>query len=214
MSFQKLVETQLQEKILQFQCDGGGEFINTRFMNHLARCGIKQLVSCPHTPQQNVLSERKHRHITELGLTMLYNSKVPIHMWVEAFFTATFRGNQLPSLVLPGHLSPFEFLYHRQPSYTSLRVFGCKCYPYLHLYMKNKMDPKSLVCVFLGYNEKYKGFRCYYPPTGRVYISRHVIFDEKSFPYSDIYYKFHTATESPLCSLGVLQICLLLLSLP
>lgn len=83
MSFQKLVETQLQEKIIQFQCDGGGEFVSVQFVNHLAQCGIKQLLSYPHTPQQNGLSERKHRHITELGITMLYNSKFPLQMWVE-----------------------------------------------------------------------------------------------------------------------------------
>lgn len=114
------------------------------------------------------------------------------------FFTANFLGNQLPSLVLPDRLSPFEVLFHRQPAYTSFRVFGCKCFPYLRPYMKNKMDPKFLACVFLGYNEKYKCYICYFPPTGRVYISRHVIFDEESFPYSDLYSKFHSETDSAL----------------
>lgn len=197
-SFQKLVENQFKKKITQFQCDGGGEFVSTRFLTHLADCGIKQLLSCPHTPQQNGLSERKHRHITELGLTMMFNGKVPQQLWVEAFFTANFLGNLLPSSVLPDDKSPFEVLYNKAPVYTSLRVFGCKCFPYLRPYMINKMDPKSLACVFLGYNEKYKGYRCYFPPTGRVYISRHVIFDEEHFPYADLYSNFHSPTESSL----------------
>ena len=49
--------------------------------------------------------------------------------------------------------------------------------------MTNKLDPKSLLCVFLGYNEKFQGYRCYYPPTGKVFISRHVLFDEHDFPF-------------------------------
>lgn len=150
--FQQMVETQFQSKIKQFQCDGGGEFMSTAFLNHLAQSGIKQLISCPHTPQQNGLAERKHRHLTELGLTMLFNGKVPQHLRVEAFFTSTFLINLLTSSVLPNNISPYELLYKRAPLYTALRVFGCKCFPLLRPYMQNKMDPKSLACVFLGYN--------------------------------------------------------------
>lgn len=172
--------------------------MSSQFLSHLADHGIKQLVSCPHTPQQNGLSERKHRHITELGITMMYCSKVPQQLWVEAFFTATFLSNLLPLSVLADNKGSYEALHGSAPVYSSLRIFGCKCYPYLRPYMHDKLDPKSLVCVFLGYNEKYKGYRCYYPPTGKVYISRHVLFDETSYPCSDIYSKYHKNSDSPL----------------
>lgn len=200
LRFQTLVETQFQTAIKQFQSDGGGEFISNQFLRHLASRGIKHLLSCPHTPQQNGVSERKHRYITELGLAMLYHSKAPQYLWVEALFTATFLGNLLPSSVLPDKKSPFEQLFGQAPVYTSLRVFGCKCFPYLRPYMTNKLDPKTLPCVFLGYNDKYKGYRCLHPPTGKVYISRHVLFDEQSFPFSDIYSSHHGAGATPLRS--------------
>src|SRR5690606_29496199 len=61
-----------------------------------------------------------------------------------------------------------------------------------------KMDPKSLACVFVGYNEKYKGYHYLYPPTGRVFISRHVLFDEHSFPFADVYSKYHKHSQSTL----------------
>ena len=89
-------------------------------------------------------------------------------------------------------------LHNKAPLYTVLRVFGCKCFPYLQPYMTNKMDPKSLTCVFVGYNEKYKGYRCFYPLTGKVFISRHVLFDESSFPFADIYSRFHKSSQSAL----------------
>ncbi|CAN7140793.1 unnamed protein product, partial [Brassica rapa subsp. narinosa] len=198
LKFQQLVENQLQNTIKQFQCDGGGEFISQAFLTHLAKAGIQQRISCPHTPQQNGLSERKHRHLTELGMTMMFHGKVPQQLWVEAFFTANFLINLLPSKVLKDSKSPFEVLHSKAPLYTALRVFGCKCFPYLRPYMSNKMDPKSLMCVFVGYNEKYKGYRCYYPPTGKVFISRHVLFDESSFPFADIYSRFHKSSQSAL----------------
>lgn len=58
--FQKLVENQFCCKIKSFQCDGGGEFTSKVFQHHLEQNGIKQLMSYPHTPQQNGLAERKH----------------------------------------------------------------------------------------------------------------------------------------------------------
>ena len=108
LPFQSLVETQFQKKIMQFQCDGSGEFVSTVFMSHPAKCGIKQLISCPHTSQQNGVFEGKHRHITELGFTMMFASKVPQQLWVEAFFTAIFLGNLLPSSSLPNNVIPIN----------------------------------------------------------------------------------------------------------
>jgi hypothetical protein len=200
LTFQKMVENQCQQKIASFQCDGGGEFISNQFVSHLAECGIRQLISCPYTPQQNGIAERKHRHITELGSSMMFQGKVPQFLWVEAFYTSNFLCNLLPSSVLKDQKSPYEVLMGKAPVYTSLRVFGCACYPNLRPYASNKFDPKSLLCVFTGYNEKYKGYKCFHPPTGKIYINRHVLFDESKFLFSDIYSDKVSGTNSTLVS--------------
>lgn len=148
--WQNLVEKQLDKKILMFHCDGGGEFINNNFAAHLSSHGIKQLVSCPHTPQQNGIAERKHRHITELGMSMLLDGKVPHKYWVEAFLTSCFLGNLLPSSTLADNKSPYEVLFNRKPEYSALRAFRSACYPSLRPYASNKFDLKSLQCVFFG----------------------------------------------------------------
>ena len=198
LKFQALAQNICQEKICTFQCDGGGEFISHKFLHHLELHEIQQHISCPHTPQQNGLAERKHHQLTELGLALMFHGKIPQKYWVEAFFTANFLSNLLPHTALADSKSPFDLLHNRKPDYISLRVFGCACFPMLRDYTSSKLDPRSPKCVFLGYNEKFKGYRCLLPTTGRVYISRHVIFDETSFPFADIYSHLHPATKSTI----------------
>ena len=55
-----------------------------------------------------------------------------------------------------------------------------------------------MACMFIGYNEKYKGYQCYYPPTGRVFISRHVLFDESVYLFEDMYSQYHKPSDSAL----------------
>lgn len=57
-------------------------------------------------------------------------------------------------------------------------------FPYLRKYSSNKLEPRSAPCVFLGYGSQYKGYICFDPSTNRVYITRHAVFDEASFPFT------------------------------
>uniref|UniRef100_A0A6N2KNP9 Integrase catalytic domain-containing protein n=1 Tax=Salix viminalis TaxID=40686 RepID=A0A6N2KNP9_SALVM len=161
----------------------GTEFTNHRFTSFLRQHGIVQRIACPYTPNQNGIAERKHRHITETGLTMMFHSHVPLHLWVESFSTACYLINRLPSPVLDGK-TPHEILYGKIPSYSSLRTFGCLCFPFLRDYMPHKLSPRSIPCVFIGYSSLHKGFRCLDKKNNRVYVSRHVQFFEDHFPYA------------------------------
>ena len=41
--------------------------------------------------------------------------------------------------------------------------------------------------MFLGYSSFHKGYKCLDTDTGRVYLSRDVIFDEQVFPFSKLH---------------------------
>ncbi|KAK9209418.1 hypothetical protein WN944_001784 [Citrus x changshan-huyou] len=88
LKFQKQVENHMERKIKKFQSDGGGEFSSIIFQQHLQQSGIIKQTSCPYTPQQNGVAERKHRHIMETAITMLFESSLPLKYWVEAILTA------------------------------------------------------------------------------------------------------------------------------
>ena len=70
--FKSMVETQFNSKLKILRIDNGSEYINNDFKSFCSTSGILHQSSCPHTPEQNGVSERKHRHIVETGLTLLY----------------------------------------------------------------------------------------------------------------------------------------------
>ncbi|KAH0734949.1 hypothetical protein KY285_010656 [Solanum tuberosum] len=119
-------------------------------------------------------------HIMEIGLTLLLYANLPLFLWVEAFLTAVFLINRLSSSVLK-MATPFAKLYGEQPDYNSLKVFGCRCFPYIK--GSSKFNPKTYPCVFIGYDSLHKVYRCYHPSRRRAYISRHVVFNENTLPY-------------------------------
>lgn len=181
LKFKAMVETQFNTKIKCLQSDWGGEY---RTINKfLSPLGIQHRISCPHTPEQNGRVERKNRHIVEVGLSLLTHAHMPFKFWSYAFQTAAYLINRLPTPVL-SNASPYHTLYNKTLSYTHLRVFGCACFPFLRPYNHNKLEYRSKECTFVGYSSSHKGYLCMDKETGRVYISRHVIFNEKSFPFA------------------------------
>lgn len=131
-------------------------------------------------------AERKHRHIVEMGLALLAKASMPLKFWDEAFLTAAYLINLLPSRIL-NFTTPVERPFHTKPDYMLLRTFGCAVWPNLRPYNSRKLSFRSTRCVFLGYSAKHKEYKCLEPTTGRVYISRDVVFDESIFPFSDLH---------------------------
>jgi hypothetical protein len=64
--FKKFVETRFQKLLKTLYSDNGGEYIALR--SFLLLHGITHYTTAPHTPQQNGVSERRHRHLVETGL--------------------------------------------------------------------------------------------------------------------------------------------------
>jgi histone deacetylase 1/2 len=134
----------------------------------------------------NGSAERKHLHIVEVGLALLANASMPLKFWDEAFLTATFLINLLPSMVI-NFDTPAQRLVKETPDYNGLRTFGCTCWPNLTPYNNRKLSFRSMHCVFLGYSQYHKGFKCLEPKSGRIYISRDVVFDKSIYPFEKLH---------------------------
>lgn len=131
------------------------------------------------------LLKKKHRHIATIARTLLVTSVAPQDLWVEAILTSVYLINLLPTPTLNWD-TPHTRLYGHSPSYSSLRVFGWSGFPHLGCLPSNKLSNHIVKCVFIGYGPQRKDYHCLDPKTSRVYVSRHVLFNETHFSYKQL----------------------------
>jgi hypothetical protein len=140
-------------------------------------------LSCPHTSPQNGKAERVLCTLNNSVCTLLLHASMPPKYWVEALAAATYLLDRRPSSSIR-HEVLYTRLYNTPASYEHLRAFGSLCYPNLQATFLHKLVPRSVACVFLGYPSAHKGYRCLDLSTRRIIISRYVVFDELSFPFT------------------------------
>ncbi|KAJ0581372.1 putative RNA-directed DNA polymerase [Helianthus annuus] len=183
MYFHKMVKTQFEKNIKRIRCDNGGEFISNQMMKFYAEEGIVLETTCPHTPQQNGVVERKHRHLLETARALKFEANHPKGFWGECILTATYIINRLPSRVIKNK-TPYEMLHGEKPNYDHMRVMGCLAYYRSIETNGDKFEIRGRPGVFMGYPSGTKGYKIFDPSNGKIITSRDVKFSERVFPFS------------------------------
>ncbi|KAL0368233.1 UNVERIFIED_CONTAM: hypothetical protein Scaly_1042200 [Sesamum calycinum] len=90
----------------------------------------------------------------------------------------------MPSTVLNGD-TLYSCLFPDKPLFgIAPRVFGCVCFVHIHSPSLDKLSPRSVKCIFLGYSWTQKGYRCYDPQSRRSFTFADVTFFEFTPFYS------------------------------
>jgi hypothetical protein len=172
-----VAEMQSGHKLSSLRTDRGREFTSADFTDHLVSTGVRRQLTAPYSPQQNGMVERRNQTIVAAARSMLKAKKLPGYFWGEAVATAVYLLNRLPTKSVEG-MTPFEAWYGKKPAAHHLHTFGCIAHvkntsPHL-----KKLDDRSTKMIFVGYEPGTKAYRAYNPATGRVHITRDVVFDE------------------------------------
>jgi hypothetical protein len=123
----------------------------------------------------------------EVVCASLIEAHMPLSYWGEALTSAVYLINRIPSSTIDFRtLSQALAEAVVAPTIPNLppHVFGCVAFIHLHKHQRNKLTPRVLRCVFLGYAAYQKGYRCYYPPTQRMIVTLDVLFHKDSMYFS------------------------------
>ncbi|GJV27187.1 putative RNA-directed DNA polymerase [Tanacetum coccineum] len=181
ISFLKLIHNQFNIKVKVVRSDNETEFVNKKMFNMFSDLGIFHQTSCTHTPQQNGIAKRKHRHLLNVARSLIFQGGIPLRFWSDYILTVVYLINRLPSSVLNG-LSHFELVYKKKPNLSHLRSFGCLCFSAI-LNNHDKMSFRSEKCVLIVYSTNKKAYKLLSLDSRNVFYSRDVKFYENVFPF-------------------------------
>jgi transposase InsO family protein len=176
--FKALVENEMGKHIKILRSDNGGEYINKHFNTYLKAKGIHHQTTIPYTPQQNGVAERANHTIVERARSMLHDKELTYEYWAEAVATAIYLKNRSPTTALQ-NITPKEAWSRMKPTVKHLRTFRCKAYAHVPDERRTKLEPKSVECIFMGYDGNSKAYRLFDPKKRTIIKSRDVRFDEE-----------------------------------
>ena len=140
----------------------------------------------PYSHHQLGRMERTWGILHGTAIALMTRSNVPRRLWTTAFSTAGVLRNLLHSPVCgTSGGSPYQEVHGVLPDLSVLREYGCAVYVTIPPEDQHKFEPKARRMVFAGYAENSPGYVVFNPSTNRFIISRHVRFDESTFPYLD-----------------------------
>ena len=84
--FYNMIENQFQTKISILRIDNGTEYFNQYVEKFLKEKSVLHQSTCPDTPEQNGISERKNKRLLEVARAMMFYMNVPKYLWGECNF--------------------------------------------------------------------------------------------------------------------------------
>ncbi|GJV11550.1 retrotransposon protein, putative, ty1-copia subclass [Tanacetum coccineum] len=174
--FKNEVENQLEKTIKVLRSDRGGEYISQEFKDYLKACGIVQQLTPPYTPQHNGVSERRNRTLLDMVRSMMNLTTLPLSFWDYALESATRILNMVPTKKVDK--TPYELWYGKVPNLSYLKVWGCEAL--VKRDTPDKLQQRSVKCIFIGYPKETMGYYFYFPPENKIVVARYAEFFEKN----------------------------------
>ncbi|CAI7793846.1 unnamed protein product [Closterium sp. NIES-54] len=178
--------------VLCLHSDRGGEFSFARLGAFCRAQGIRQTFTLPASLQQNGIAERRIGMVMDVARTSMIHAAAPHFLWPFAVQYAAHQLNLQPWVSLP-ETSPTLRWTGKVGDASAFRVWGSRAF--VRDLSADKLSPRAVPCVFLGFPPNAPGWLFYHPTSRHVLSSQDVTFDE-SVPYYRLF-PYRTAPLPP-----------------
>ncbi|CAI7928817.1 unnamed protein product, partial [Closterium sp. NIES-54] len=178
--------------VLRLHSDRGGVFSSARLGAFCRAQGIRQTFTLPASPQQNGIAERRIGMVMDVARTSMIHAAAPHFLGPFAVQYAAHQLNLQPRVSLP-ETSPTLRWTEKVGDASAFRVWGSRAF--VRDLSADKLSPRAVPCVFLGFPRDAPGWQFYHPTSRRVLSSQDVTFD-KSVPYYRLF-PYRTAPLPP-----------------
>lgn len=189
------------------ECDGelagGNQYMRNRAAAYvyLRSLNISVESSASHTPAQNGGAEVSGSIIKTKARAMRTGARLPAYLWIEIYRAAVYLYNRTPKY-LYNWRTPYDRFHtylaqrdgivveDRKPYQGHLRVYGCKAFAMTRdalagINKRQRLNPRAWIGFLIGYQST-NIYRIWNPQTGRVVLTRDVLFNENERFSGDI----------------------------
>ncbi|GJY68831.1 retrotransposon protein, putative, ty1-copia subclass [Tanacetum coccineum] len=111
--------------------------------------------------------------------SMMSQIALPKSFWDYALESAARILNMVPTKKV--EKTPYEIWHGQAPKLSYLKVWGCKALVKRDTLTKlDKLEPRSIKCIFVGYPKETMGYSFYYPSENKVFVARNAEFFESN----------------------------------
>ncbi|CAI7781119.1 unnamed protein product, partial [Closterium sp. NIES-54] len=153
--------------VLRLHSDRGGEFSSARLGAFCRAQGIRQTFTLPASPQQNGIAERRIGMVMDVARTSMIHAAAPHFLWPFAVQYAAHQLNLQPRVSLP-ETSPTLRWTGKVGDTSAFRVWGSRAF--VRDLSADKLSPRAVPCVFLGFPPDAPGWQFYHPTSRRVLV--------------------------------------------
>ncbi|CAI7798014.1 unnamed protein product [Closterium sp. NIES-53] len=178
--------------VLRLHSNRGKEFSSARLGAFCRAQSIRQTFTLPASPQQNGIAERRIGMVMDVARTSMIHAAAPHFLWPFAVQYAAHQLNLQPRVSLP-ETSPTLLWTGKVGDASAFRVWGSRTF--VRDLSADKLSPRTVPCVFLGFPPDAPGWQFYHPTSRRFLSSQDVTFDE-SVPYYRLF-PYRTASLPP-----------------
>ncbi|GJX21455.1 retrotransposon protein, putative, ty1-copia subclass [Tanacetum coccineum] len=151
--------------------------MSQEFLDHLKEYGIIVHRTPPYTPQHNGVFERRNRTLLDMVYSMTSQTTLPKSFWDYALESVARILNMVPTKKV--EKTPYEVWYGQAPKLCYLKVWGCEALVKRDTLTKpDKLESRSIKCIFVGYPKETMSYSFYYPPENKVFVARNAKFFE------------------------------------
>lgn len=118
---------------------------------------------CPSGLKKKRTAEQSKRAIMEATRSLLHSKGIPLKLWAAAVNCVVYIINRILSPTWS--VTPYETWYGSKPYISHLRILKKKMYIHILDASRQKLDAKTLQCIFMGYCDTSKAYRGWDPVT-------------------------------------------------
>nr|GEV41445.1 hypothetical protein [Tanacetum cinerariifolium] len=153
--------------------------INMKSLKHLRYSKVKLKINSKRLLKPyDLIVVRRNRTLLNMVRSMMSLATLLLSFWDYALESAARILNMVPTKKV--EKTPYELWHGKVPNLSYLKVWGCEAHVKRHA--PDKLQQRSVMCIFVGYPKETMGYYFYYPHEKIVVESEHPIEEESLAP--------------------------------